>query len=62
MAPPVLGKLFTATKASWADVNAVTGLTERVGAFNSDGVCEVAGARVTFDLHARFVDRLEDKK
>lgn len=54
MATFVLPKLLPAAKACGTYVYTVPDLANRVGTFDSDGMSEVAGAAVTFDLQARF--------
>lgn len=50
----VLRELFPATETRRADVNAVPRFANRICAFDSNGVGEIAATAVAFDLEARL--------
>ena len=54
MVAPVPRKLLSAAEAGGADVDAVAGFADRICAFDSDRVGEIAAAAVAFDLEARL--------
>jgi hypothetical protein len=52
----VLAKLLAGAETAGADIDAIAGLADGVGALDADRVGEVGEAGVAFDQKARLVD------
>jgi hypothetical protein len=62
MSPFVLAKLTPATEARRTNVNAISCFADRVCAFHSNGVGQIACARIALGLNAGLIDGCESSE
>ena len=53
--PLVLTEFLALSITPRTNIDALAGLARRIGAFDSNGVCEVTAAAIAFNVETRFI-------